>query len=710
MKKLMSLFVIFSLFISIIFPLIAQEKGLLGWWKFDDIRVERKKVKMVRGETFIPKEVFGYVKNSVNGVESDLNGKFFKQVTGIGGGAVLLDGNTAFIEVARKDVPRVSGDFSVEAWIAFGAYPNNLCPIIDNQRDPAEGYFNGFFFGVDALGRLILKIATFGREECLVGKENMPLYQWTHVAGTYSPENGLRIYVNGKLAGSMHPDYEFTPSQRSVNMLMGMSRQKQRPYGTIRPYGTQPVNMFFDGLFDEIKLYDVELSRSEIKKRFSALNAKDKPDLSPRIMPTGPLTTSYFGAINTTLKYYEAYDALYHVRKGSDVVVRFDKYPCEFVFWRGANYQAHLVTEKGFWFNNGFNEGWSEHGSAEPMSDKQIKYSRVKILENNDARIVVQWRYALIDNWNDYAFYDPATGWGDWTEETFYIYPDMVAVREDVLLSNAPRAAHEWQESMVVPGPGQKPTDLLEYAALTLGNDKGEFHTYSWEKETPPHFPTYPKNPNIQLVNMKSRYKPFSILRPQDNPSIDVYSGEIRREVSVFPWWNHWPVAQKPTDGRYAMFADRPSHSSLSHWFWDAYSESDRSMTKLMLTGMTDKKAEELLPLARSWYHPPEIKVSQNLQAVYDQTQRAYVITLQNSVKNIECEIEANEQSPVVNPAFMFIDWGKKSVKLELNGKEMTRGKAFRLGHIVKLEGTDLIVWIEFESTKPVQIKIVPIE
>ncbi len=158
------------------------------------------------------------------------------------------------------------------------------------------------------------------------------------------------------------------------------------------------------------------------------------------------------------------------------------------------------------------------------------------------------------------------------------------------------------------------------------------------------------------------------------------------------------------------MFADRPSHSSLSHWFWDAYSESDRSMTKLMLTGMTDKKAEELLPLARSWYHPPEIKVSQNLQAVYDQTQRAYVITLQNSVKNIECEIEANEQSPVVNPAFMFIDWGKKSVKLELNGKEMTRGKAFRLGHIVKLEGTDLIVWIEFESTKPVQIKIVPIE
>ncbi|NIN34411.1 MAG: hypothetical protein GTO60_04670, partial [Gammaproteobacteria bacterium] len=244
------------------------------------------------------------------------------------------------------------------------------------------------------------------------------------------------------------------------------------------------------------------------------------------------------------------------------------------------------------------------------MSDKQARHSHVKVLENNDARIVVQWRYALVDNWYQFAFFDPSTGRGDWTNETYYIYPDMVAVREDILLSNAPRAEHEWQESMVVPGPGQTPADLLEYAALTLGNDKGEFHTYSWEHKTPPHLPRRPKNPNIQLVNMKSKYKPFSILRPQDNPSIDIYSGEIRREISVFPWWNHWPVAQKPTDGRWAMFADRPSHSSLSHWFWDAYDMTDRSMTKLMLTGMTDKAAEELLPLARSWYNAPQIKKS----------------------------------------------------------------------------------------------------
>ena len=146
MQKSVSRLVLFALLISVAHPLMAAEEGLVGWWKFDDVRVERRELEMERGETFLPKEVFGFVKNSINNDESDLNGKFFKQVKGISGGAVLLDGNTSFIQVNGDDVPRVTGDFSVEAWIALGAYPNNVCPIVDNQRDSAEGYFNGYFF------------------------------------------------------------------------------------------------------------------------------------------------------------------------------------------------------------------------------------------------------------------------------------------------------------------------------------------------------------------------------------------------------------------------------------------------------------------------------------------------------------------------------------------------------------------------------------
>ncbi|MGB5848013.1 MAG: LamG domain-containing protein [Ignavibacteriaceae bacterium] len=699
--------IIFSLFlISLMNAGFAQQPEPIGYWAFDNVRSELKELEMVRGETFLPRERFGYVTNSVNNVESDLNGKYYKQVPGVINGAVLLDGNTAYIEVEPENVPHVEGDFSVEAWVAMGAYPNNVSPIVDNQRDPAEGYFNGYFFGLDALGRLILRIATDGRDEELVGTNRIPLKKWTHVAGTYSPENGMRIYIDGELEGEQMPNNKFTSAQDQVNILIGRSRTKMRPYGTIRPHGTQPYDMFYDGLLDEIKIYDEELTSKQVKDEFSSGNSDAVVDLMDRVMPTGPLSKGYFGAISTNLEYYPAYDALWHVGDGNDVVVRFDQAPVEFVFWKGANYQAHLVTEKGFWFNNGFNEGWSDHGSAEPMSDKQTRYSHVMVLESNEARAVVKWRYALIDNWDSFAFFDPTTRWGDWTEETFYIYPDMVAVREDALYSNAPRAEHEWQESMVVPGPGQRPEDLLEYAALTLGNTKGEFHTYSWENDTPPHFPPAPKNPNIQLVNMKSEWKPFSILRAQDNPSIDVYSGEIRRDVSVFPWWNHWPVAQKPTDGRYAMAADRPSHSSLSHWFWDAYNVTDNSMTKLLLTGFTNKTAEELLPLAKSWENPPEITAANGLEIKYDQVERAFNIKADNGVDEINFELAATKDSPVLNPAFVITDWGRDGIELYVDNEKINKGKDFRIGYEQKLDDVDLVAWIKYYSEEMIKVRI----
>ena len=177
--------------------------------------------------------------------------------------------------------------------------------------------------------------------------------------------------------------------------------------------------------------------------------------------------------------YYESWDAPWAINENADIVVQFDETDCKFVFWHGTSYIPCWVTENNIWFNNGFNEGWNDHGSCEPMSDKKAKYSSVKIVESNDARVVVQWRYALVDVLGTFAFEDPITGWGDWTNETFTIYPDMVGVREDMLLSNAPNAAHEWQESMMVLAPGERPSDVLNFEALSLANIKGESTTYS---------------------------------------------------------------------------------------------------------------------------------------------------------------------------------------------------------------------------------------
>ena len=77
--------------------------------------------------------------------------------------------------------------------------------------------------------------------------------------------------------------------------------------------------------------------------------------------------------------------------------------------------------------------------SAEPMADKQARFSHPRILESNDARVVVLWRYAPVSVHYDLVNVDPLTGWGDWVEETYTVYPDGTCVRKIKVWSSNPR-------------------------------------------------------------------------------------------------------------------------------------------------------------------------------------------------------------------------------------------------------------------------------
>jgi len=713
MKNRKRITMLFLLFVAIH---TKAEDNPIFWLPLDKIVTERIEVEMIRGETFLPKEKIVSIYDKVNGEKSEIFGKYSESVPGVVGKALLLDGLSSYVEVTDNRVPIFSDDFSIEAWIALGAYPTHLCPLVDNKIDVNIGYHNGYSFNIDALGRLSFKVATNGQTEELRAPETISLNSWHHVAAVYSKTEGMNIYLNGELVATKIISSSFTPavgvamdeSVSNLSLLIGKSRTEAKPYGTMRPYGTQDVFAYYDGLLDEIKIYDIALSAASIASRFRKKKENLTVALPDRTLPSGPKASSKFGAINTTLKYYPAWDAPWHMGNNADVVVRFDISPCKFVFWRGANYIPNFVTENDIWFNNAFDEGWNEHGSCEPMSDKRNTYSHVKIIESNDARVVVLWRYGLVDNWNKFAFEDPETGWGDWVEETYYIYPDMTGIRKDMLYSNAPRAAHEWQEDIMVLSPGQTPEDILNFGALTMANMKGESKTFSWEHEVPPARPGEPKNANIKKINTKSTYQPFSILRPVDQPRYDIYAGEIRRDVSVFPWWNHWPVATKPTDGRYAQFADRPAHSSLSHWHWDAYEMTDNSVTKLMLIGMTKDDTKELLPIARSWTNAPELtSKNQNISDTdYDQTEKAYKIKLNKASEDIDFTILANEEAPIVNPAIIIENWGESDIILKIDGVQMKRGSDLRYGYLYRLNTTDLIIWVQMESEETTNFSI----
>jgi hypothetical protein len=240
-------------------------------------------------------------------------------------------------------------------------------------------------------------------------------------------------------------------------------------------------------------------------------------------------------------------------------------------------------------------------------------------------------------------------------------------------------------------------------------NAEGESVTYSWEDATPPANPGKPAGACIQVINTRSRFKPFAILRPHDRPAFDIYAGEVRRNVSLYPWWNHWPAATFPSDGRFAMAADRPSHSSLTHLKWDAYRTGPQSMTKIMLTGLSDEPASDLLRLLHSWSRPPrlEMRVPGTTQPYYDPTEKAYLLERpEDPDAPIDFRLHATADSPVVNPAFLVHNWGEGPATVRLNGAVLKPGPRCRIGARRTLEGSDLIVWVRHEGTVPVTIEI----
>jgi hypothetical protein len=619
---------------------------------------------------------------------------------GVKGQCLVLDGGTTHILQAAEQAPKLTNEFTVAAWLALGAYPLNWVPIVDWEDSNRAG----FFFGVDAHGRLGLAASTGGNRELLMATNVIPLRQWQHVAGVFTKAGTMSLYLDGQLILKKQLEGQFIPPS-GLELLVGRHRSKAKPEGVIRPVANAEIFTFLDGVLDELKIFDRALMANEISTEFRSIKPSAESPLPARLLPVGP--AGPFGAFYTKLAFYPQWDQAWRVGDFPDVVVRFGKLPFQFIFWRGTSYVPNWVTENGIWYNNEFNETWSGvKGCGEPMSDKQCRYSHVRIIESSEARCVVHWRYALGDVFYQIAREDKATGWGDWSDEIHTIYPDGTSVRDIRLHSSNPEQPHEWQESIVVMGPGFSPANSIEPVGLTLLDAAGERVNYSWEKVTPKSGP--PEHPCIQVINTKSRFKSFAILRPQDAPTWKVFGSEVRRGVSMYPWWNHWPAGTYASDGRYAMAADRPSSSSLTHLYWEPYQTGPQTMRKIMLAGMTDQPAESLLPLVRSWSRPAELKpTGRGFEASgYDPAQKAYILNCETPGAELSFDLVANAESPVVNPAFVILGWGSADATLELNGKGLARGEDFRRGHRQTIDGEDLIVWLKYQTESPLNIRI----
>ena len=627
---------------------------------------------------------------------------------GVSGTALEFDGYNTVVSLPASKAPAVSGgSLTVEGWFALGAYPWNWAPIVQ-QGDNA-----GYFLGADSHGYPGFMVEVDGVWQQLsvpnsppyTDSNHLALFRWYCITGTYSTNDGvMRLYVNGNEIASKVVG---KAGVQTTNADVRVGKAGIRRFPTEGTNNNRPSDFGIDGLIDEVRIYNVALSSNQVAASFANFNPgsaiTSAPEMQKRRFPI-PTTDGKFEAVYTHLPYYETWQNMFQFGAYPDVVVGFDELPTKFVFWRGVSFIPMLVNETNQWFTEEFNETGFTHndeapGDCEPMSDKQCLDSHVRIIENNGARVVVEWRYRLANPEHHWAYYNTATGWGDIADWYFYIYPDGVASERMRCYSSGPDGNHwEWNEEIAVLGEGQRPESVVKKVpVMTLVDNTGKAIDYDWNPNPPD---VQYKGKMIQMIHFTGQYSPFAI---QEFTGGRTYSGE-RTWYSVFPAWNHWPTAQIDSSGRNASFPDRAGHCSFSNLIWP-YSSKHRGeipfLEKTLIEGMTDGSAASLTNLARSWLNAPAVtNVAGGASQGYEQSHRAYRFTY--GTTPLSFQIAASDESPIQNLCFEIRNWPSRTATagLKINGVSQTSGPNFRQGINRDTDGTyTLIVWVGLSAT-----------
>jgi hypothetical protein len=205
----------------------AASGGLVGAWGFNE------------GAGGTASDVSGYANNgTMSGATWSAQGKI--------GGGLAFSGTSAQLAVADSASLDLTTAMTLEAWVYPSSSSTGLRSILAKNTDRYYLMASSATQGRPAVG------GTFGSgAQNVFGTQPLPVSAWTHVAATFDGAS-LRLYVNGASVAAASRSGALTTS--TENLLIGND-----------VYGES-----FQGVLDEIRIYNRALSVSEIQADMSA--------------------------------------------------------------------------------------------------------------------------------------------------------------------------------------------------------------------------------------------------------------------------------------------------------------------------------------------------------------------------------------------------------------------------------------------------------
>jgi hypothetical protein len=407
-----------------------------------------------------------------------------------------------------------------------------------------------------------------------------------------------------------------------------------------------------------------------------------------------------FGAIETKLRYdypllsYSGPDEVTEMPydkawapERKDVVVALPN-GSRFVFWRGAAYTPFWAGIHNTALNFEFAEAPRRPDGLDCIdaaSDKELRRSRVEIIESTAARVHVRWTAQPCDL--NYKV------WGETATEDFYFYPDGFGSRT-VTLQSEPKAEYEIEELLILTPPAAYPLRVLpENLVDVLFRDgtKRELkfpildQERDYEKllsgELPPLYRIrFGNRESLAAIYFNPGWKrlPSTAYRP-------FYSqGQM---VTPFYWGNHLPLARrKPTGINIDDLASMtPAHNAMMSWghrrpqslesrtadMPDALGVTRKMQVEkwAWLIGLSDADDTRLLEWSLSFTTPPQIQAEgARLQSPsYNSERRATLLTVEKPIVSLTLK----PATPCVHPVFELQGAPKILARVELNGREL---------------------------------------
>lgn len=265
---------------------VTPPSGMTNWWPADD-------------NTF---DIIGGEHGSLQGGATFDTGRVAR--------AFSLDGTNDFVRVPNDPSAafNFTGSFTIDAWIFLKANPAEFAPIVSKWNDIGVHQRN-YFLAVQVFGgarRLRFDVSgdglfLGGHSSIIYSADTIPLNTWTHVAGVFNgTTQTLTVYVNGNPSDFFHQFATISaPLVNNEPVLIGAG-----------DLGSNQRD-FFNGLIDEVELFNRAITQAEIQSIFNASRGKVIPvgiDIKPGGEPN-PINLGSKGKVPVAILSSETFDA-----------------------------------------------------------------------------------------------------------------------------------------------------------------------------------------------------------------------------------------------------------------------------------------------------------------------------------------------------------------------------------------------------------------